>query len=134
MVDAGALVRGIRQAGAVRIYDAFVSSMWRHNVFLTPTVPANTKTINDWGLLFVTRVMAKVSYTEGNVKILRSLLRLDSPLIYKTIQANRLVRTFLNVTARDESEWYETGHSVRSTCTTNALLATCPSVNDATIP
>jgi hypothetical protein len=52
----------------------------------------------------VTRVLAKVSYTEGNVKILRSLLRLDSSMLYKEIQANRLVKPLLNVTAGDESE------------------------------
>jgi hypothetical protein len=78
--------------------------MWRHGVFLTPISPADTTTINEFDLLFVARVLAKVSYTEGNVKILRSLLRLDSPMLNKNIQANRLVRRLLNVTTGDESE------------------------------
>jgi hypothetical protein len=48
----------------------------------------------------------KFSYTEGimNMKILQYLLRLYSPMLYKNIQANRLVRAFLNVTVGDESE------------------------------
>jgi hypothetical protein len=104
MVDAGALMRGMRPAGAAHFYDTFVSSMWRHDLFLTPISPADTKTIDDLDLLFVTRVLEQVRHIEGNVEILRSLLRLDSPMIYKKIQANRLVRTLLNVTAGDELE------------------------------
>jgi hypothetical protein len=65
MVDAEALVRCMRPAGAAYFYDSFVSSMWRHDVFLIPISVADTKTINDLDLLFVTRVLAKVSYTKG---------------------------------------------------------------------
>jgi hypothetical protein len=65
MVDAWALVRGMRPAGAAHCYGTLVSPMWRHDVFLTPISPADTKTINDLDLLFVTRALEKVSYTEG---------------------------------------------------------------------
>jgi hypothetical protein len=68
---------------AAHFYDTFASLMWRHGVFLTPISPADTTTINELNLLFVARVLAMVSYTEGNVKILRSLLRLDSPMLNK---------------------------------------------------
>jgi hypothetical protein len=83
IVDAGALARGMRPTGAAHFYDTFVSSVWRHDVLLTPISPADTKMINDLDLLLVTQVLAKVSFTEGNVKIPRSLLRLDSPMLYK---------------------------------------------------
>jgi hypothetical protein len=93
----------MRPAIAAHVYDTFVSSMWRHDMFLTRISPADTKTVSYLDLLFMTRVPAKISYTEGNVKILRALLRLDAPMLYQKIQANWLVRTFLNVTAGDES-------------------------------
>jgi hypothetical protein len=114
MVDARALVRGKRPLGAAHFYDTFASSVWRHDEFLTPISPAYTKMINNFELLFVTRVLGTVSYTDGNVKMLRSLLRLDSPMLYKMIQANRLVRTLLDVTtaptvAGDEAELVRDG-------------------------
>jgi hypothetical protein len=56
------------------------------------------------GLAICDSSTGKGRHTEGNVKILRSLLRLDSPMICKKMQANRLVRTLLKVTAGDESE------------------------------
>jgi hypothetical protein len=83
MLDAGALARGMRPTGAAHFYDKFVSSMWRRDVLLTPISPADTKMINDLDLLLLTQVLAKVRFTEGNVNFPRSLLRLDSPMLYK---------------------------------------------------
>jgi hypothetical protein len=60
-----ALLRGMRPEAAVYLSNTFVSSMWRHGLFLTPISPAGTKAINDLDFLLVTRVLVKVSYTEG---------------------------------------------------------------------
>jgi hypothetical protein len=49
-VDAGTLVRGTRPAGASPLYDTFASFMWRHDVFLTPQSPVDTKTLKRLGL------------------------------------------------------------------------------------
>jgi hypothetical protein len=42
--------------------------------------------------------------SEGNATTLRSLLRLESPKLYKTVQANQRVRAMLNVKDGDESD------------------------------
>jgi hypothetical protein len=113
--DAGAPVRVTWPAGAAHVYDTFVSSMWRNDVVLTHLSPVDTKTINDLNLLFVTPVLANVSFTEGNVKILRAPMRLDSPVLYKKINTSPLVRTLINVAAGDESVKCATGRSGGST-------------------
>jgi hypothetical protein len=51
VVDAGVLVKSMRPAPAAHIYDTFESSMRRHDVFVTPISPADTKTIDDLDLL-----------------------------------------------------------------------------------
>jgi hypothetical protein len=65
-----------------------------------------------------------VSFSEGNVKILQYLLR----LVYKTIQANRLVRTLPNVRGATSHEWRATGHSGRSKMHDDAKVARYGSV------
>jgi hypothetical protein len=94
---------GASRGGTLLRYIRIVN-IAHHDVVLRPISRPDTKTINDLDLLFMTRALAKIRYTEGKVRIPRSLLRIDSLMLYKKIRTNRLIRTLLNMTPVVESE------------------------------
>jgi hypothetical protein len=100
-MDAGALVRDMRPAGAAHYYDTFVSSMWRRvsDTNITSQYDDNQRP----GLPVFDLSAGKDQVHRRECQHSAPLLRLDSPMRYKRIQAHRLIRTLLNVTAGDES-------------------------------